>query len=124
MYTSIITKPNYQRSILLFLFVLLASIKVSAQLSDLHYLPPLKQGANNQGIQNQAIYLSTPETTAFTVNVYRGTNTSPINTFNIDNLNPVIWTLGNGDNNITLVDNSNTGVVVYDLNLPVVKNSM
>lgn len=112
MYTSIITKPNYQRSILLFLFVLLASIKVSAQLSDLHYLPPLKQGANNQGIQNQAIYLSTPETTAFTVNVYRGTNASPINTFNIDNLNPVIWTLGNGDNNITLVDNSNTGVVL------------
>lgn len=88
-----------------------------AQLSDLHYLPPLKQGQNNQGIQNQAVYLSTPETTPFTVNVYRGTNTAPIQTFSIDNLNPVVWTLGNGDNNITLVDNNHTGVVLDDSGL-------
>ena len=112
MYTSFITKPNYQRGIILFIFVLLTSIKVSAQLSDLHYLPPMKQGANNQGIKEQAVYLSTPETTAFTVNVYRGTNTTPVNSFSIDNLNPAVWTLGNGDNNITLVNNTNTGVVL------------
>ncbi|PWK24731.1 T9SS type B sorting domain-containing protein [Maribacter polysiphoniae] len=106
------TNQQNSRSLLLLLFVLFTSLNTFAQLSDLHYLPPLKQGANNQGIQNQAIYLSTPETTTFTVNVYRGTNTSPVNSFNIDNLNPAVWTLGNGDNNITLVNNSNTGVVL------------
>ncbi|MBD0779140.1 T9SS type B sorting domain-containing protein [Maribacter sp. ANRC-HE7] len=109
---SLRTNQQNNRSLLLLLFVLFTSLNTFAQLSDLHYLPPLKQGANNQGIQNQAIYLSTPETAAFTVNVYRGTNTSPVNSFNIDNLNPAVWTLGNGDNNITLVNNSNTGVVL------------
>lgn len=111
------TNQQNSRSLLLLLFVLFTSLNTFAQLSDLHYLPPLKQGANNQGIQNQAIYLSTPETTTFTVNVYRGTNTSPVNSFNIDNLNPAVWTLGNGDNNITLVNNSNTGVVLNNSGL-------
>ncbi|MDE3741882.1 T9SS type B sorting domain-containing protein [Maribacter polysaccharolyticus] len=115
--TDLKTKPNHLRSILLTLIVLFTGIKVSAQLSDLHYLPPLKQGQNNQGIQNQAIYLSTPETTAFTVNAYQGTNTTPVQTFSIDNLNPAVWTLGNGDNNITLVNNSNTGVVLTNSGL-------
>lgn len=97
--------------------VMFVGIFGHAQLSDLHYLPPLKQGQNNQGIQNQAVYLSTPETTPFTVNVYRGTDPTPVQTFSIDNLNPVVWTLGNGDNNITLVDNNHTGVVLDDSGL-------
>ncbi|WP_247656583.1 T9SS type B sorting domain-containing protein [Maribacter sp. MMG018] len=97
--------------------IMLAGVFGHSQLSDLHYLPPLKQGQNNQGIQNQAVYLSTPETTPFTVNVYRGTNTTPVQTFSIDNLNPVVWTLGNGDNNITLVDNNHTGVVLNNSGL-------
>ncbi|MBD0779139.1 DUF11 domain-containing protein [Maribacter sp. ANRC-HE7] len=83
-----------------------------AQLSDLHYLPPLKQGANNQAIQQQAIYLSTPETTAFTVNAYRGTSATPIAIFSISKASPGVYNLANGDNNITLVDNTNTGVVL------------
>ncbi len=29
-----------------------------SQLSDLHYLPPLKQGGNNQAVAQQSIYLS------------------------------------------------------------------
>lgn len=81
-----------------------------AQLSDLHYLPPLKQGSNNQAIQQQAIYLSTPETTAFTVNAYLGTSTTPLTTFSISKTTPATYNLSEGDNNITLVDNSNTGV--------------
>jgi len=81
-------------------------------LSDLHYLPPLRQGANNAAIRDQAIYLSTPETTAFTVNAYRGTSTAPIASFSISNVSPATYTLANGNNNITLVDNSNTGVVL------------
>ncbi|QXP57694.1 T9SS type B sorting domain-containing protein [Cellulophaga sp. HaHa_2_95] len=103
---------------LLFLLTLLAfSFASYAQLSDLHYLPPLKQGQNNQGIQNQAVYLSTPEPTTFTVNAYRGTSTTPIATFSISNVTPAVYTLGNGDNNITLVDNSNTGVVLTNSGL-------
>ncbi|MGO4920697.1 T9SS type B sorting domain-containing protein [Maribacter spongiicola] len=87
------------------------------QLSDLHYLPPMKQGQNNQGIQNQAIYLSTPETTPFNVYAYRGTSNTIVRTITIDNLNPGVWTLGNGDNNITLVDNNNTGTVLTNSGL-------
>ncbi|WP_339631775.1 T9SS type B sorting domain-containing protein [uncultured Maribacter sp.] len=102
-----------------YLFFLLAfsSFLGTAQLSDLHYLPPMKQGQNNAGIQNQAIYLSTPETTPFNVYVYRGTSNTIERTITIDNLNPGVWTLSNGDNNITLVDNNNTGVVLTNSGL-------
>ena len=102
-----------------FLIILIAFTGFSgfSQLSDLHYLPPLKQGQNNAGIQYQAVHLSTPETTPFQVRVYRGTNPTAIQTFTIDNLNPAVWNLGNGDNNITLVDNNNTGVVLTNSGL-------
>jgi hypothetical protein len=62
------------RKILFFFLVIGVAISAQAQLSGLHYLPPLKQGQNNPGIRQQAIYLSTSEPTTFTVNVYRGTN--------------------------------------------------
>ncbi|WP_299537479.1 T9SS type B sorting domain-containing protein [Ulvibacterium sp.] len=99
------------------LLLLFACNFIYAQLSDLHYLPPLKQGQNNQGIRDQAIYLSTPEPTTFTVNAYRGTNPTPIASFNISNVSPAVWTLGDGDNNITLVNNANTGVVLTNSGL-------
>ena len=105
------------RNLLLFIFFFGFIISVKGQLSDLHYLPPLKQGKNNQAVQQQAVYLSTPEPTAFTVNAYRGTNTTPIATFSISNTNSAVYTLSNGDNNITLVDNSNTGVVLTNSGL-------
>ncbi|AKA34113.1 hypothetical protein VC82_432 [Flagellimonas lutaonensis] len=88
-----------------------------AQLSDLHYLPPLRQGQNNAAIQQQAVYLSTPETTPFTVNVYQGTNPTPITSFTISNTSPAVYTLGNGNNNVTLVDDANTGVVLTNSGL-------
>ncbi|WP_343485878.1 T9SS type B sorting domain-containing protein [Allomuricauda sp. d1] len=104
-----------------FLFFLLvfalSAQNTHAQLSDLHYLPPLKQGQNNQGIRDQAIYLSTPEPTTFAVNAYRGTNPAPVATFNISNVSPAVWTLADGDNNITLVNNANTGVVLTNSGL-------
>ncbi len=90
---------------------------IQAQLSDLHYLPPLKQGQNNGAIQQQAVYLSTPETTSFTVNVYQGTNATPITSFTISNTTPAIYNLANGDNNVTLVNNANTGVVLTNSGL-------
>ena len=99
------------------LLMLLACNSIVAQLSDLHYLPPLKQGQNNAGIRAQAIYLSTPEPTNFDVLVYQGTNPTPVNTFTISNATPAIYTLPEGDNNITLVDNGNTGVVLTNSGL-------
>ena len=102
-----------------FLFILVAFVSFSsyAQLSDLHYLPPLKQGQNNKSIQSQAVYLSTPETSAFTVNAYQGTNPTPVATFNISNVASTEWFLANGDNNISLVDNANTGTVLTNSGL-------
>jgi len=84
----------------------------NAQLSDLHFLPPLKQDANNQAIQQQTIYLSTPTVNTFTVNVYQGTSTTPLTSFSLSKATPVTYGLSNGDNNITLVNNDNTGVVL------------
>ena len=83
-----------------------------AQLSDLHYLPPLKQGQNNAGIRQQAIYLSTPEPTPFTVNVYRGTDPTPVDSYTISNVSPDVHIMSNGDNNVILVNNANTGIVL------------
>ncbi len=101
---------------LIFLFLFMGFLSYG-QLSDLHYLPPLKQGQNNGAIQQHAVHLSTPETTPFTVNVYRGTNATPIGTYVISNTSPAVYNLPNGDNNITLVDNANTGIVLTNSGL-------
>jgi uncharacterized repeat protein (TIGR01451 family) len=102
----------YLKKIIVILVLFLIAGLGHAQLSDLHYLPPLRQGQNNGAIQQQVVYLSTPESTPFTVNVYRGTSTTPIATYNISNIAPATHNLPNGDNDITLVSNSNTGVVL------------
>ncbi|MEM6865994.1 MAG: IgGFc-binding protein, partial [Bacteroidota bacterium] len=105
------------KKIAVLIVLLTGGVTVQAQLSDLHYLPPLRQGQNNGAIQQQSIYLSTPQSTAFTVNVYRGTTTTPITSFTISNTAPAIYTLANGNNNITLVDDSNTGVILTNSGL-------
>ncbi|AYN68728.1 DUF11 domain-containing protein [Euzebyella marina] len=109
--------PKPQLKFFILTLFLLCSYLGFSQLSDLHYLPPLKQGRNNQAVEQQAIYLSTPEPTTFTVNVYRGTSNTPITSFNISNTNPAVYNLPNGDNNITLVDNNHTGIVLDDAGL-------
>jgi gliding motility-associated-like protein len=100
-------------------FFLFCTSNVFAQLSDLHYLPPLKQ--NNIAIDQQAIYLSTPETTPFVVNVYRGNATSATISFTISKGNAGIFQssngLGNGANNITFVADANTGIVLNNSGL-------
>ena len=80
-------------------------------------MPPLRQGQNNGAIQQQRVYLSTPETTAFTVNVYQGTNPTPITSFSISNTAPATYILGNGNNNVTLVNDANTGVILTNSGL-------
>jgi len=102
---------------LIFPLLLLTCFLGYTQLSDLHYLPPLRQGQNNGAIQQQAIYLSTPETASFTVNVFQGTNNTSIASFIISNTNPAVYNLANGNNNITLVDDNNTGVVLTNSGL-------
>ena len=107
-----------QLLLLLMLFQFVGIHFASAQLSSKHYLPPLKQTTNV--VQGQAIYLSTPETTAFDVNVYQGTSTTAIATLSVSNSSPGIYTppLGTGgstaggDNNTTLVTGANAGVVL------------
>ncbi|OAD45550.1 IgGFc-binding protein [Polaribacter atrinae] len=87
------------------------------QLSDLHFLPPLKQHSNNQSVKQQSLYLSTPETNSFEVKIYQGTNTNAIATLSLSKSTPIIYSLANGDNNITLVSNTNTGVVLKNSGL-------
>ncbi len=100
-----------QKYVLVILLIMVWATGFS-QLSDLHYLPPLKQGGNNQAVAQQSIYLSTPETTAFTVNIYQGTSTTLYATASISKTTPQEITLANGDNNITMMTNANTGIVL------------
>lgn len=86
------------------------------QLSDLHYLPPLKQGSNGGSVREQLIYLSTPETTPFTVNAYIGTSTAAI-PFTISNTNPATHDTGDRDNGITMVRIQDTGVIINSAGL-------
>jgi len=62
-----------QKLILLIIFMMVSAAGFSL-LSDLHYLPPLKQGENNLAVSQQYIYLSNPKTMVFTVNVYKGSS--------------------------------------------------
>ena len=102
----------------LFFFLCLSSLSVNAQLSSKHYLPPLRQ--RTILVDGQTIYLSTPETTAFDVNVYQGISTTPTATISISNSVPGTYTppLGaagqteGGNNNTSLVTAANAGIVL------------
>ena len=99
-----------KKNILIFLIVVLSSFEAYSQLSDLHYLPPLRQRAAD--LNEQAVYLSTPEITPFTVNIYQGTLTTPVAVVSVSNLAPYVYTLPNGQNDITMVNDVNVGVVL------------
>ncbi|WP_442264686.1 PKD-like domain-containing protein [Tenacibaculum sp. ZS6-P6] len=135
-----LNKTLFIRNIMFLIFIFLFLFKTHSQLDSHHYLPPLKQtsGTNNSAnhqstaaISQQSIYLSTPETTAFSVNVYRGTSGTPWLTipslskgtpFIIDNVDDSAGgftdqILANSNNNITLVTNGNTGIVLTNSGL-------
>lgn len=108
----------------LFLVFIFSSTFVFSQLDSEHYLPPLKQVSNNAAIKQQAVYLSTPESTAFDVEVYQGTNNTPIATITgLAKGASKIYNLADGDNNVTLVTNVNTGVVLTNSGLRFVSPS-
>jgi len=119
-----ISSYKYAHHLLLLILVQFVGIQLAtAQLSSKHYLPPLKQTSNV--VQGQAIYLSTPETTAFDVNIYIGTSNTSIATLSVSNASPGIYTppLGTGgstvggDNNTTLITGANAGIVLSSAGL-------
>ena len=102
-----------------FLLLVLQPISALAQLSDLHYLPPLKQQTFNTdyGVQDQRIYLSTPVPDAFKVNVFQGASDEVWKELNVSKTSSASFDLPrkespDGDNNITFVQNVNTGEVL------------
>ncbi|MCH2194303.1 LamG-like jellyroll fold domain-containing protein [Kordia sp.] len=103
---------------LLILFSFMNISVIFAQLDSIHYFPPLKQSSSNSALQQQEFYFSTPENTPFSILVYRGNNTAPITTITgLANNSSKTYDPGDGDNNITLVSNSNTGVVLSNSGL-------
>ncbi|RYE19695.1 MAG: DUF11 domain-containing protein, partial [Sphingobacteriales bacterium] len=99
---------SYIRYFFLILFVSVTA-PIYAQLSDVHYMPPLKQ--RGAAFIQQSIYLSTPETTAFNVVVYRGTSTTPLTTLSVSKATGATYNPGDQDNGITLLTDANTGSV-------------
>jgi len=75
---------------------------LSAQLDDIHFLPPLHNRNTDAGSGNryQAVYLSTPSTTPVTIDITSGTGTF-VKSFTIDNSAPAIFDLNDfyGNNN-------------------------
>ncbi|TVZ55679.1 putative repeat protein (TIGR01451 family)/gliding motility-associated-like protein [Lutibacter sp. Hel_I_33_5] len=112
--------PSY---LLFFLLVFLCTQNIFAQLDNLHYLPPLKQVThgnknNPPAIKQQSLYLSTPVPLAekFSVRVYKG-NTLLTTLNDLSKGNSIKYDLPNGDNDISLVSNAKTGVVITEAGL-------
>ncbi|MCL5247717.1 Ig-like domain-containing protein, partial [Cellulophaga sp. 20_2_10] len=80
------------------------------QLSDLHYMPPLTS-ARAGYIKEQSVYLSTPETIPFNVNIYIGTSLTPAATVSVSNTNPFTYVLPIQQNGITLLPSAEVGFV-------------
>lgn len=102
----------------LFLFLFLLSYAAQAQLDDTHYFPPMKSNDLYDGISQQSFYLSTPETDAFDIEIYQGTDPTPITTLiGLSNTNSLIYSVADGTNNVTLMNNENTGIVLSNAGL-------
>jgi hypothetical protein len=115
------SKYNFLKSILLILLLnTLGAHDVMAQLSSKHYLPPLKKSGSSAEFAGQAYYLSTPETSAFDVNVYQGTNSTAVATISISNTSsgkyePTLGiggTVAYGSNNTSFVTDAYAGIVL------------
>lgn len=70
---------------------------VNAQLDTVHYIPPMHSRLTGE-IEDHYVYISTPETTPFLVNVVDGSGTEfPGSPFSLSNSNPVTIYIGNGE---------------------------
>ena len=105
----------------LFFLMAFSVTTMQAQLSDLHYLPPLRQSRwnvdENQPIKEQRLYFSTPETDAFTVNLYRGNDITPLHSISVSSSSPAFYNLPNGNNNITIIQKERAGLVLNNAGL-------
>ncbi|WP_282133667.1 Ig-like domain-containing protein [Cellulophaga baltica] len=91
-------------------FLILTIASSYAQLSDLHYMPPLAE-TNANYIVDQYVYLSTPETIPFDINIYIGTSVTPVATVSVSNTIPYTYILPSRENGITLLPNAEVGLV-------------
>ena len=100
----------FLKRLILVAFVFFGTLESYSQLSDLHYLPPLKQAS--AAFSAQKIYVSTPVASSFTVNVYKGTSATLFTSLTVSNSAPATYTFVNGgDNDITLLTAANCGSV-------------
>jgi len=114
-------RMNFSKALFFALVLqLLGAQFAMAQLSSKHYLPPLKRSGSSSEFAGQAFYLSTPETSAFDVNVYQGTNTTPVAILSISKTSsgkyePTLGTGGlvaYGSNNTSFVTDAYAGIVL------------
>jgi hypothetical protein len=111
---------SYKILFIFFFLQFLGAHFAMAQLSSKHYLPPLKRSGGSSEFAGQAFYLSTPETSAFDVHVYQGTNTTPVAILSISNTSsgkyePTLGTGGfvaYGSNNTSFVTDAYAGIVL------------
>ena len=85
--------------LLIFLFFITCSTNLFSQLDSIHWMPPM-HARTEWG--PQYLYLSTPEQTAFPVNIRDGSGVL-IATVNISNTQPYIYSLGNTNTTFALV---------------------
>ena len=101
----------------LFIQLFFSSQEACAQLSDLHYLPPLKMAQTTGIFEAQAVYISTPEETAFNIMIYQGIDPIAVSTISVSNATPVVYSLAGNDNEVTMVSEANTGIVLQNSGL-------
>ena len=126
----LVLTPHYEKMVLfnspkhtfggIFLLILaLFSVRyASAQLDSIHYFPPLKTASATGAIDDQLVYFSTMETSPFDVTIYQGTSPIAIATISgLVNGWSQTYDPGNAQNNITILDDSNTGFVLTNSGL-------
>ena len=96
------------------LFLLLSSIITFSQLSNKHWIPPLHSRDDSQ-IEDQYAYLSTAETTAFSVTVTDGLGIPYLGSpFSLSAATPVVISIGFGQPTKMFLDLNDVNVVVSD----------
>jgi hypothetical protein len=97
-----------------FLFLLLSSLITFSQLSNKHWIPPLHSRDASQ-IDDQYVYLSTPETTPFLVTITDGSgNPYPNSPVLISAATPTFISIGIGQPTKMFLNLSDVNTVVSD----------
>jgi gliding motility-associated-like protein len=96
------------------LFLLFSSIISFSQLSNKHWIPPLHSRDDSQ-IENQYAYLSTAETTPFSVTVTDGSGSAyPGSPFSLSATTPAVINIGNGQPSKMFLSLNDVNTVVSD----------